>query len=80
MTPHVVYRFFARDGALLYVGCSKNLRQRIATNHIYMHWWPDAYAYTVEHKARRPRKAVIRAARALVQQPHRRAVTPRPQS
>lgn len=36
--------------------------------------------FAAKKKARRPRKAVIRAARALVQQPHRRAVTPRPHS
>lgn len=66
MTPHVVYRFFGRDGSLLYIGCSKNLRQRIATNHVYMHWWADAFAYTVEtypdrETGRAAERAAIRA-------------------
>lgn len=45
--PHSVYRLFAADGALLYVGMSKWPHWRIA-QHRDKAWWPDVADWTVE--------------------------------
>lgn len=38
---HTVYRLFAADGYLLYVGCTSNLRDRLANHKTHKDWWPQ---------------------------------------
>lgn len=45
---NTVYSFFAADGSLLYVGCSKSPVQRIG-NHRSKAWWPQVVRAEFEH-------------------------------
>src|ERR1017187_10416926 len=48
--PHTVYRFFAADGALLYVGCSRKLWSGRMTAHASdKTWYPQIATITLEH-------------------------------
>lgn len=43
-----LYRFFDVDGALLYVGITKNFGQRWVTHAKKKPWWPEAQRHTAE--------------------------------
>lgn len=38
---HTVYRFYAADGRVLYVGCTTDLPQRLATHQSEKPWWSE---------------------------------------
>lgn len=45
---HYVYRVYDRDGRLIYVGCTRNLVQRLQMHHYgYTAWWNGQAAKTV---------------------------------
>jgi excinuclease UvrABC nuclease subunit len=44
---HVVYVAKAIDGAVLYVGMTRNLWQRVAAHHSKAPWFRDAHAFTI---------------------------------
>jgi predicted GIY-YIG superfamily endonuclease len=41
LEPHYVYWLFDASGALLYVGATVNVRQRLAEHRRRQHWWPQ---------------------------------------
>ncbi len=47
--PHVLYRFYAADGSLLYVGISRQLAVRWDTHARDSEWVPLAVRATLEH-------------------------------
>lgn len=49
MKGATVYRFFADDGELLYVGCSGSVVKRIEQHRHTRDWWPRVSVVTVEH-------------------------------
>lgn len=51
--PTALYRFFANDGALLYVGITGHLKARIAAHAKEKPWWPQVGRKTVEWFATR---------------------------
>ena len=44
--PHSVYRCWSEDGDLLYVGCSVNVRARLAAHRRGAPWWPQVAKVT----------------------------------
>lgn len=48
-TPTRLYRWFSQDGTLLYIGISKNLRQRVKAHDKASAWIGEASVMTVEH-------------------------------
>jgi hypothetical protein len=42
---HTVYIAYSEDGDCLYVGCSVDAEQRIASHRSTSEWWPYAYRY-----------------------------------
>lgn len=46
--PHFVYRFYDEDGALLYVGATSSIGNRL-TQHGSKDWWPDVRGIEAEH-------------------------------
>lgn len=44
----VVYRMRADDGSLLYVGCTKNLKHRMAEHKSVKPWWNDVASVDVD--------------------------------
>jgi hypothetical protein len=48
MTETALYRFFAADGSLLYVGITGNTTQRWAAHASEKPWWPEVARKTVE--------------------------------
>ena len=51
--PHVVYRFYDLDGALLYVGVTDNPRVRWGHHRRTKAWWPEVEVATVQSVANR---------------------------
>lgn len=47
-TGHVIYRFFDRNGTLLYVGVTKSLEKR-CMGHSRRPWWWDVYFISVDN-------------------------------
>jgi predicted GIY-YIG superfamily endonuclease len=43
-----LYRFYNKDGALLYVGITNNCKQRFLEHRLYMKWWPEAHHSTLQ--------------------------------
>lgn len=43
-----VYRMYAGDGSLLYVGCTLNIGQRTQQHHSRAPWWDDAVRMEIE--------------------------------
>lgn len=52
--PHVLYRFFGRDGSLLYVGITANVGSRWKTHSREKPWWTEVASCTIEHFTDRP--------------------------
>lgn len=51
--PTDLYRYFDKDGALLYVGVSFHAMARAAQHRSSKHWWSDAVFVKIEHCATR---------------------------
>lgn len=49
MTPHVLYRMFDAEGALLYVGITNNPKARFRTHSKTKAWWEEVANIAVEH-------------------------------
>lgn len=47
--PHVVYRIYGANGALLYVGVSNDHERRLKEHARTKAWWPQASSVQVEH-------------------------------
>lgn len=47
--PHTVYRAYAEDGSLVYVGMCRDLDSRIS-NHRCTSWWWDGEVYRVTYQ------------------------------
>lgn len=47
--PHVVYRFFAADGALLYIGATSDLKSRTATHRTKTPWFGEVASVETEN-------------------------------
>ncbi|HET6628511.1 MAG TPA: GIY-YIG nuclease family protein, partial [Woeseiaceae bacterium] len=58
----VVYRCYADDGEVIYIGSSVNLAQRIRSHRAGTHWWDEVVR--VEHEAH-PSEASCRLGEAL---------------
>jgi hypothetical protein len=52
-TPTVLYRLFAADGSLLYVGITTHLQERLAAHADCQPWWPHVARKTAEWCANR---------------------------
>jgi hypothetical protein len=61
--PTVLYRFYAADGALLYVGITRTWDRRMR-HHALKPWWPDVA--TTTKKIYRTRLAAARAEHAAI--------------
>lgn len=46
--PTAVYRLFATDGALLYVGITYDPKVRLSSHRIRKPWWPEAHDAELE--------------------------------
>lgn len=67
---HFVYRAFDEDGRLLYIGCTKNLKERAAGHRADLRWFQDATRFHVAGPYPRERaldieKTAIKAERPL---------------
>jgi predicted GIY-YIG superfamily endonuclease len=47
--PHVLYRFFDRTDALLYIGITMDFEKRMAAHRKTKRWWPAVSSITLEH-------------------------------
>lgn len=63
--PHVLYRCYASDNALLYVGISKHWPDRMIQHRRDKHWFGDVTKVEVEHYA--DRDTALAAERAAIQ-------------
>jgi predicted GIY-YIG superfamily endonuclease len=63
--PHALYRFFAADGTLLYIGLTANPGTRWKSHAAEKPWWLNVVKVTVEHFP--TRSAVIEAERNAIQ-------------
>jgi hypothetical protein len=61
---HALYRFFGADGALLYIGITASLPNRLARHKEDKPWWCDVADIRVEHF--QSRRAVLEAERAAI--------------
>lgn len=63
--PHALYRFFAEDGALLYVGITNNPARRFTQHGVDREWWHEVETIRME---RHPdREAVLIAEKLAIQ-------------
>jgi hypothetical protein len=62
--PHALYRFFAEDGALLYVGITNNPARRFAQHGAARDWWLEVATIRLEMYP--SREAVLAAERAAI--------------
>jgi hypothetical protein len=63
--PHVLYRFFDRTDALLYVGVSVDFAKRLGQHRKGKHWWPEVDHITIEHFDNR--RDVLAAEKAAIE-------------
>ncbi len=63
--PHTLYRFFAEDGALLYVGITADLPARFGRHRDGKPWWSTVANITVEHFE--DRRSVLAAEKAAIE-------------
>lgn len=75
--PHALYRFFDRDGYLLYIGLTKNPGTRWPAHSKDKPWWTEVATITIEHYPTRAEVeaaeiAAIRAERPLYNVQHNR--------
>jgi excisionase family DNA binding protein len=83
MRPHDVYRVFAADGSLLYVGCSREVTERMYHHRLYSPFGHLIDTYTRESfptkpAARAAEVAAITAEHPLFNKQHRIATPPAP--
>lgn len=62
---HGLYRFFSKDGELLYIGISANPLRRADQHSLSKDWWREVYGVTIEQKANRAE--VLEAEREAIQ-------------
>lgn len=62
--PHALYRFFAEDGELLYVGITSNPARRFAQHGSDKEWWEEVAEIRMERLP--SREAVLAAERAAI--------------
>lgn len=62
--PTWVYRFYAADGALLYVGLTRHLERRVQEHAAIKRWWPEVVR--TESKLYRTRLRAARAEHAAI--------------
>lgn len=80
LRQHFVYRAFDESGALLYIGCSKNLRERMGEHRSFSPWFAHAARFTLAgpynyETARQIERDAIHSERPLYNQtPERSAV------
>jgi hypothetical protein len=48
-TPHIVYRFKAEDGRLLYVGVTRTFGSRFEQHVLTKPWWPEVATIDLTH-------------------------------
>lgn len=65
--PGHVYRAFDAFGALLYVGCSMNVGQRVAGHQAASAWWGEVATITVAHFPNRD-EALAAESRAIAEE------------
>lgn len=75
---HLVYRCYAADGQLLYIGATNSLRQRLSHHRARTPWWGQvAFINTASFPdratARNVERAAIEAENPLHNKTHRRA-------
>jgi predicted GIY-YIG superfamily endonuclease len=81
--PWTVYRFFASDGALLYVGVTGQWKRRLGAHQGASPWFGQVAAAELEHYATREEAAAREAALIVAEEPRhnrRRVVTLPPRS
>lgn len=62
--PHALYRFFAEDGELLYVGITSNPARRFAQHGAAKEWWEEVAEIKMDRHS--SREAVLAAERAAI--------------
>lgn len=82
-TPTTLYRFFAADGDLLYVGITVNGRGRWHNHAADKAWWSDVVGGTIEHHPSRDVALAAETAAIIAERPrhnvvHNRSRPPRP--
>lgn len=65
---HILYRFYARWGELLYVGITMNVADRWRDHREGKVWWPDVGVITVRHY--NTRQELLDAERTAIQTEH----------
>ena len=45
--PTAVYRLYAADGTLLYIGVTRNIPERFYQHEVYKRWWPLVFRKTM---------------------------------
>jgi predicted GIY-YIG superfamily endonuclease len=68
--PHDVYRCYADDGSLLYVGCTAKLRARLRDHEAKAPWWPEVARVTAERRL--GRREAMRAETIAIASEHPR--------
>jgi predicted GIY-YIG superfamily endonuclease len=58
--PHTLYRAFAVDGSLIYIGITHNLRARVA-NHKSASWWWRSEVHRVTAEGHSALRAEVQA-------------------
>jgi len=62
--PHALYRFFATDGSLLYVGVTNNPARRFTQHGVQRDWWHEVA--TIRMERHESREAVLAAEKAAI--------------
>ena len=68
-TPTALYRFYAADGALLYIGITDTLKRRVTEHSLDKKWWPEVARKTVEWHPGREDAAVAELAAIKSEKP-----------
>ena len=74
--PTALYRLFAEDGALLYVGISKNPKTRFWGHSAEKSWWPEVARKEIEWFASRVDAAIAEAKAVRSERPSRNLALP----
>jgi predicted GIY-YIG superfamily endonuclease len=68
-TPTALYRFYAADGTLLYVGITDTLKRRVSQHAVDKKWWPDVARKTVEWHPSREAAVIAELAAIKAEKP-----------
>lgn len=69
MSKHALYRYFADDGALLYVGITNDMSRRMGQHADRKDWWSEVRGVTVDWYPDRPSVLAAEARAVNVEQP-----------